>query len=209
MRTIHLSDSTEEGTMTRAQWLGYLMQPGVIMAGLIGTFMQVALSIANNFNIAGVADIITKYGLSAHLASGGLIAALTGLFYSLTERVSGHTVATGSGAAAGGVSGTLGLALSQTLGITPLAAGAVPIINFAMLGTLLASLVGFVEPSTATAATGAAATAPAAVDLTALSQVFATTAAGGGAGALLGRFVTGQQERRATRRTRRPHHAHS
>ena len=194
--------------MTRAQWLGYLMQPGVIMAGLIGTFMQVALSIANNFNIAGIADIITKYGLSAHLASGGLIAALTGLFYSLTERVSGHTVATGSGAAAGGVSGTLGLALSQTLGITPLAAGALPIINFAMLGTFLASLVGLVEPLTATAATGAAATA-ATFDLTALTQVFATTAAGGGAGALLGRFVTGQQERRVTRRTHRPHHAHS
>lgn len=196
--------------MTRAQWLGYLMQPGVIMAGLIGTFMQVVLGVANNFNIAGLGDLIAHYGLSAHLTSGGLIAALTGLFYSLTERVSGHTVATGSGAAAGGVSGTLGLALSQALGITPLAAGAAPIINFTMLGTLLATYIGMVEPSAATAtAAGAAATAPTAFDSVALTQVFATTAAGGGAGALLGRFVTGQQTRRASRKSHRPHHAHS
>jgi hypothetical protein len=192
--------------MTRAQWLGYLMQPGVIMAGLIGTFMQLVLGVANNFNIAGVGDLVAQYGLSAHLASGGLIAALTGLFYSLTERVSGHTVATGSGAAAGGVSGTLGLAFSQALGITPVAAGAMPVINFAMLGTMLASLIGLVEP-TAAATAGAAATP--AFDTMALTQVFATTAAGGGAGAFLGRFVTGQQTRRASRKSHRPHHAHS
>jgi hypothetical protein len=186
------------------------MQPGVIMAGLIGTLLQVVLSVANNINLAGVGDIITHYGLSAHLASGGLIAALTGLFYSLTERVTGHTVATGSGAAAGGVSGTLGLALSQALGITPVAAGALPIINFTMLGALLASYIGLVEPTAATAAAGAAAATPA-FDTTALTQVFATTAAGGGAGALLGRFVTGAQTRRASRRSpsHKPHHAHS
>ncbi|MBI1213990.1 MAG: hypothetical protein GC190_21215 [Alphaproteobacteria bacterium] len=195
--------------MLRAQWLGYLMQPGVIMAGLIGTFMQVALGVANNFNIAGLGDLITHYGLSAHLASGGLVAALTGLFYSLTERVSGHTVATGSGAAAGGVSGTLGLALSQTLGITPVAAGATPIINFAMLPALVASLMGYVEPTAASAAAHTAAAAPAAFDTTALAQVFTMTAAGGGAGAFVGRLFTGHQTRRATRKSQRPHHAHS
>jgi hypothetical protein len=197
--------------MTRAQWLGYLMQPGVITAGLIGTLLQIVLSVANNFNLAGIGDIITHYGLGAHLASGGLIAALTGLFYSLTERVTGHTVATGSGAAAGGVSGTLGLALSQALGITPVAAGALPIINFTMLGALLASYIGLVEPTTATTAAGAAAAATPTFDMTALTQVFATTAAGGGAGAFLGRFVTGAQTRRAARRSpsHKPHHAHS
>jgi hypothetical protein len=189
--------------MTRTLY-AYLMQPGVIMTGLLGTLLQVVLSVANNLNIAGVGDTIAHYGLSAHLASGGLIAALTGLFYSLTERISGHTVATGAGAAAGGVSGTLGLALSQALGITPLAAGAMPIINFAMLGTLIATYVGMLEP----AAAGAAATAPAAIDTTALTQVFATTAAGGGAGALLGRFVTGHQTRRASRKSSHPRHAH-
>src|SRR6185503_7511308 len=127
--------------MTRAQWLSYLMQPGVIWTGLLGTALQLVLGVANNFNIAGLGDLITHYGLNGVLASGALIALMTGIFYSLTERGSGHTVATGAGAAAGGVSGTLGLALSQALGITPLAAGAAPIINFTMLGTMLVSLV--------------------------------------------------------------------
>jgi len=190
--------------MARAQWLAYLMQPGVIWTGLLGTALQLVLGVADNFNIAGIGDTISHYGLSALLASGGLVAAFTGLFYSLTERVSGHTVATGAGAAAGGVSGTLGLALSQALGITPLAVGAAPIINFTMLGTLLATLVGMVEPTAA----GAATATPAAIDTMALTQVFATTAAGGGAGALLGRFVTGHQTRRATRKSHRPRHAH-
>jgi len=167
--------------------------------------MQLVLGVANNFNIAGIGDLIAHYGLTAHLTSGGLIAVVTGLFYSLTERVSGHTVATGAGAAAGGVSGTLGLALSQAFGTTPLAAGATPLINFTMLGTLLATLVGMVEP----AAAGASAATPAAFDSMALTQIFATTAAGGGAGALVGRFVTGQQTRRATRKSHHPRHAHS
>ena len=194
--------------MTRAQWLAYLMQPGVIWTGLLGTALQLVLGVANNFNIAGIGDMVTHYGLSAHLASGGLIAVLTGLFYSMTERGSGHTVATGAGAAAGGVSGTLGLALSQAFGITPVAAGAAPIINFTMLGTLLASFVGMVEPA-ATAATTTAATAatPAAVDAMALTQLFTMTAAGGGVGALVGRFFTGQQARRSSRKGHRPRHA--
>jgi len=194
--------------MTRAQWLGYLLQPGVIWTGLLGTALQLVLGVANNFNIAGVGDMITHYGLAAHLTSGGLIAVLTGLFYSMTERGSGHTVATGAGAAAGGVSGTLGLALSQAFGITPVAAGAAPVINFTMLGTLLASLVGMIDPA-ATTTTAAATTATlAAVDTLALTQIFTMTAAGGGVGALVGRFFTGHQTRRATRR-RRPSHAHS
>jgi hypothetical protein len=192
--------------MTRAQLLASLLQPGVIWAGLIGTLLQLVLGVANNFNVAGIGDMIAHYGLTAHLASGGLIAVLTGLFYSLTERVSGNTVATGAGAAAGGVSGTLGLAMSQTLGITPLAAGAVPVINFAMLGGMLAALVGLAEPATTT--TAATAATPAAVDTLALSQVFATTAAGGGAGALVGRFFTGHRARRAPRKSHRPRHAH-
>ena len=189
--------------MTRTLY-AYLMQPGVIMTGLIGTLLQLTLGVANNFNIAGIADTISHYGLTAQLTSGGLVAAVTGLIYSLTERISGHTVITGAGAAAGGVSGTLGLALSQALGITSVAAGAAPIINFTMLGTAIAAFIGMIEPTTA----GAAPTVPAAFDTMALSQVFATTAAGGGAGALIGRFATGAQTRRAARKTHRPHHAH-
>src|SRR6185436_13741636 len=85
--TISRSDSAKkERTMTRAQWLAYLMQPGVIWTGLLGTALQLVLGVANNFNIAGIGDMVTHYGLSAHLASGGLIAVLTGLFYSMTER---------------------------------------------------------------------------------------------------------------------------
>ena len=188
--------------MTRTLY-AYLMQPGVIMTGLIGTLLQLTLGVAKNFNIAGVGDVISHYGLDAQLASGGLIAVVTGLFYSLTERISGHTVITGAGAAAGGVSGTLGLALSQALGITSVAAGATPIINFTMLGTAIAAFIGMIEP------TGTATVATSAFDTVALSQVFTTTAAGGGAGALVGRFVTGAQTRRAVRKTHRPHHAHS
>lgn len=198
--------------MTRAQWLAYLMQPGVIWTGLMGTALQLVLGVANNFNLGGIGDMVTHYGLSAHVASGGLIAVLTGLFYAMTERGSGHTVATGAGAAAGGVSGTLGLALSQAFGITPVAAGAAPMIDFTMLGTLLASLVGMIEPAAtgaATAATAATTATPAAVDTLALTQAFTMTAAGGGVGALVGRFVTGQHERRATRKPRRPRHAHT
>ena len=54
--------------MTRTLY-AYLMQPGVIMTGLIGTLLQLTLGVANNFNIAGVGDAITHYGLSGHLAS--------------------------------------------------------------------------------------------------------------------------------------------
>ena len=186
----------------------YLMQPGVIMTGLLGTLMQLVLGVANNLNIGGIADTIAHYGLSGQLTSGGLVAAVTGLFYSLTERISGHTVATGAGAAAGGISGALGTGLSQALGITPLAAGATPLINFSMLIPALLAFIGLSDPAATTEATHAVAAAPAAFDTTALTQVFATTAAGGGAGALLGRFVTGHQTRRAARRTAHLHHAH-
>ena len=195
--------------MTRAQWLGYLMQPGVIWTGLMGTALQLVLGVANNFNLGGVGDLVTQYGLSSHLASGGLIAVLAGLFYSMTERDSGHTVATGAGAAAGGVSGTLGLALSQTLGITPVAAGAAPLIDFAMLGGMLAAFVGMIEPAATGTATAASTATPAAFDTLALTQAFTMTAAGGGVGAFVGRFVTGQHARRTTRRSRRPRHAHT
>jgi len=185
-----------------------LLQPGVLTTGLLGTLLQLALGIASNLNIAGVADTITHYGLSAQLTSGGLVAAFTGLFYSLTERISGHTVATGAGAAAGGISGTLGTGLSQALGITPLAAGATPLINFSMLLPALLTYLGLSDPAVTGAATDAAHAVAPAFDTTALTQVFATTAAGGGAGALLGRFVTGHQTRRASRRTSHAHHAH-
>ena len=192
--------------MTRTLY-AYLMQPGVLLTGLIGTVMQLALGVANNLNVAGIADTIAHYGLSGQLTSGGLVAAVTGLFYSLTERISGHTVATGAGAAAGGISGTLGTALSQAIGITPLAAGATQVINFALLPAALLTLFGLADPAVTTAA-HAAAPAASAIDTTALTQIFATTATGGAGGALLGRFVTGHQTRRAARKPSHAHHAH-
>lgn len=186
-----------------------LLRPGVVTVGLLGMALQLILGVANNLNIAGLGDLITSYGLGAQLTSGGLIAALTGMIYSVTERTTTHAVATGAGATAGGISGTLGTGLSQTFGIIPLAPGATPIIDFAVLGTLIASLVGMADPSAAAAGATTVA-APPAIETTALAQVFATTAAGGGIGAWLGRFVMGQQAKRRSRRSHshRTRHAH-
>ena len=84
--------------------LYYLVQPGVVTTGLIGTAMQVGLGVANNANLGGIADTIANYGLSGQLASGGLIAAVTGLIYSFTQRRTGQAIATGAGGVAGGIS---------------------------------------------------------------------------------------------------------
>src|SRR5262249_36975621 len=112
------------------RYLYYLLQPGVVSTGLMGTALQVGITFANTFNVAGAADTIAQYGLSGQLASGGLIAALTGAYYTLTQRKISKTVAGSAGAVAGGISGTLGTAITQAVGWTALAEGATPLIDF-------------------------------------------------------------------------------
>lgn len=164
--------------------LVYLFQPGVVATGLWGTFLQVGIAFANSFNIAGAADTIASYGLDGQLASGGLIAALVGAYYSFSQRKTGRAVATGAGAVAGGISGTLGTAITQAVGWTQVAEGAAPVLNFPAIGTALMGLVSGGDPSLS-------AGGEAMYDPAVLTQVFGTTAAGGGVGALLGRFVFG------------------
>lgn len=167
----------------------YLIQPGVVSTGLIGTALQVGLALANTFNIAGAADMIADYGLNGQLASGGLIAALTGIYYSVTQRRTGRAVATGAGAVAGGISGTLGTAITQALGWTEVADGAAPLLNFSAIMTALSGLVGgTADPSVA---------ADPMFNPETLTTVFGSTAAGGGIGALLARFLVGGGGKRA------------
>lgn len=174
------------------KYLYYLVQPGVVTTGLMGTALQVGIAFANSFNIAGAADAISEYGLSAQLASGGLIAALTGAYYSLTQRKVGQTVAAGAGAVAGGISGTLGTALTQAFGWTEVAAGTTPLLNFTAIGTALTSLVGMGDPSLVTGSEPM-------FDTMALTQVFGSTAIGGGIGAFLGTSLWGHKARRSRR----------
>jgi ABC-type uncharacterized transport system permease subunit len=174
------------------RYLFYLVQPGVVSTGLLGTALQVAIAFANSFNIAGAADAISSYGLSGQLASGGLIAALTGVYYSLTRRGVSRSLAAGAGAVAGGISGTLGTALTQAFGWTEIVAGTTPLVNFTALASAIMSLVGMADAS---------AVEPL-YDPATLAQVFASTAAGGGLGALLGRFAFGGSRSRG-----RPSHA--
>jgi hypothetical protein len=170
------------------RYLYYLIQPGVVSTGLMGTALQVGIAFANSFNIAGAADAISEYGLSAQLASGGLIAALTGAYYSLTQRKISQTVASGAGAVAGGISGTLGTALTQAFGWTEVAAGTTPLLNFTAISTSLMSMVGMADAS--------AVTGDPLFDTAALTQVFASTAVGGGIGAFLGNSVRGEKKPR-------------
>ena len=121
------------------KYLHYLIQPGVVSTGLMGTALQVGIAFANSFNVAGAADMISQYGLNGQLTSGGLIAALTGAYYSITQRKVGHTVAAGAGAVAGGISGTLGTAVTQALGWTAVAEGTTPLLNFTAITTALMS----------------------------------------------------------------------
>lgn len=167
------------------RYVQYLIQPGVISTGLMGTILQVGLAFANTMNIGGAADMLTNYGLSAQLASGGLIAALTGAYYSMTQRKTASTMATGAGAVAGGISGTLGTAITQAIGWTPLAEGTTQIIDFTALATTFMGLIGMADASTVTTPM---------FDPMVLSQVFGSTAAGGGIGALLGRFMFGEEK---------------
>jgi hypothetical protein len=173
--------------------LFYAFQPGVVSAGLWGTILQVGLAFANSFNIGGAADVISQYGLSAQLASGGLIAALVGAYYSFSQRKTGRAMATGAGAVAGGISGTLGTAMTQAFGWTEVAAGTTPLLNFT---AIWAALTGLVMSGDPTLPPGSEAMYDPAV----LTQVFGTTAAGGGIGALLGKFVfgSGRGRRRAS-----------
>jgi len=172
----------------------FLIQPGVVSTGLIGTAVQVGLAFANSFNVAGLGDSIAQYGLSGQLASGGLIAALVGAYYSFTQRKTGHAVATGAGAVAGGISGTLGTAVTQALGWTAVTAGTTPLLNFSAIAAGLIALV-------ASAGATPVDTTPM-FDAETLTGVFASTAAGGGVGALLGRTVFGG-------RAKRRRHAHA
>jgi len=176
------------------KYLYYLVQPGVVSTGLMGTGLQVIIAFANSFNIAGAADAIAQYGLSAQLASGGLIAALTGAYYSLRQRKAAHTVAAGAGAVAGGISGTLGTALTQAFGWTAVAAGTTPLLNFTAISTALMSAVGMGDPSLVPG------TDPM-FDSAALAQIFGSTAIGGGIGAFLGTSVWGHK----THHRRRAH----
>jgi hypothetical protein len=171
------------------RYLYYLIQPGVVSTGLIGTALQIGLAFANSFNVAGAADVISHYGLSGQLTSGGLIAALTGAYYSFRERRVGHTIAAGAGAVAGGISGTLGTALTQALGWTVVAAGTTPLLNFTAITSALMAAVGAADPS-ATAGTDQM------YDLAALAQVFGSTAIGGGVGAAFGTSMWGKKESR-------------
>jgi hypothetical protein len=174
----------------------YLVQPGVVSTGLWGTAAQVGIAFANTFNVAGAADMIESYGLNGQLASGSLIAAVIGLIYSFTQRNTGKVVATGAGAVAGGISGTLGTAITQSLGWTEVAAGTTPLLNFGAIWAALTNLVTTGDPSVP------AGTEPMFDPMT-LTTFFGSTAAGGGVGALLGRFAFGQNRGRG-----RHAHAH-
>jgi hypothetical protein len=171
------------------KYLYYLVQPGVVSTGLMGTALQVGIAFANTFNVAGAAEAISQYGLSGQLASGGLIAALTGAYYSLTQRKVAQTVAAGAGAVAGGISGTLGTAITQALAWTEVAAGTTPLLNFTAIGTALMAAVGAADPSVPTGGEPM-------FDTMALTQVFGSTAIGGGIGAFLGTALAGRKPRR-------------
>jgi hypothetical protein len=174
------------------RYLAYLLQPGVVSTGLMGVLLQVGLTFANTFNIAGAADTIAGYGLQGQLASGGLIAALVGAYYSFTQRKTGRAVATGAGAVAGGISGTLGTALTQSLGWTEVVEGTAPLLNFQAIGTALMGLLTAGDPSLPSGSEPM-------YDPAVLAQVFGTTAAGGGIGALFGRFLFGGGKSRGKR----------
>jgi hypothetical protein len=169
--------------------LYYLIQPGVLTTGLMGTLFQVGITFLSNNNVAGAADALASYGLSGQLASGGLIAALTGAYYSLTQRKTGRAVAAGAGAVAGGISGTLGTGITQALGWTAVAEGAAPILNFTAIATALTGMVGMNDPAVVPPGTEQL------FNQDTLTQVFASTAAGGGIGAFLARFVAGPKSR--------------
>lgn len=168
--------------------LSYLFQPGVLLTVLIGTLLQVGLAFANAHNLAGIANAVASYGLSGQVASGGFVAALTGLFYSMSQRKPGETVTMAAGAATGGLSGTLGASMAQVLGITPLLAGAAPIIDWSLIGSAITSLTGTADPSAPHFGLAQM------FELATIGQVFGTTAVGGGAGAWLGRRLTGRRE---------------
>lgn len=160
-----------------------LLNGRVWMAGLIGMAAQIGLGYANGQNLAGIGEQIAAWGLGGQLASGGLVAALTGLAYAVTAPGGAGAVgASGGGAVAGGLSGVLGLGVSQALGLSPVEAGAEPILNFSQIGAYLQSLVASGGPAVSL------------WDLsseTDLGATFAATAAGGGLGAGLARRVVG------------------
>ena len=170
------------------RYVMYLFQPGVVSTGLMGTILQVGLAFANTINVGGAADMIANDGLSGQLASGGLIAALTGAYYSMTQRKTASAMATGAGAVAGGISGTLGTAITQAIGWTAVPEGATQLVNFTALATQLMSLVGMADATTITDPM---------FDPNVMTQVFGTTAAGGGIGALLGRTIFGGKKAHA------------
>lgn len=173
-----------------ARLLYLLIQPGVISTGLMGTALQIGLAFANSMNIAGIADMIMEYGLNGQLASGGLIAALTGMYYSFTQTKTGKAVAAGAGAAAGGISGTLGTAITQALDWTAVAEGTSPLLNFSAIFAALTGAVTTGDPSLPPGSEPM-------FDPATLTQVLGSTAAGGGIGAFMARFLVGGNSRRS------------
>jgi hypothetical protein len=166
------------------RFFSYLLQPGVILTGLIGTALQVVLGFANLYNIGGIGDTIHGYGLTGYLGSGGLVAAITGLIYAMSQRRGTRFGSAGAGGFAGGISGSLGTGLNEAFGITPLQPGVEPLIDFSAVGTGLLGLVGMGGPDAPTSLDQLG-------DMTALRDVFAATAAGGGVGGFLGRSLFG------------------
>jgi hypothetical protein len=150
----------------------------------MGTALQIGMAFANTMNIGGVADAISTYGLSGQLASGGLIAALTGMYYSVTERKTGQAIAAGAGAVAGGISGTLGTAVTQALGWTAVEAGTTSLLNFTAIMTAIMGAVTTGDPSLPPGSEPM-------YDPATLAQVFGSTAAGGGIGAFASRILVG------------------
>jgi hypothetical protein len=96
----------------------------------------------------------------------------------VTRRGRSQTTAAGAGAVAGGISGTLGTSITQALGWTEIAAGTTPLLNFTAIATALTGAVTTGDPSLPPGSEPM-------FDPVALSQVFGTTAAGGGIGAML------------------------
>ncbi len=134
------------------------------------------------------------------LASGGLIAALIGAYYSFSQRRTGHAVATGAGAVAGGISGTLGTALTQACRLDRSRGGhdAASKLHSRSGRRSWASL----RQATRRCPPGSEAM----FDTAALAhQSSARPAAGGGIGALLGRFMFGERRRAVTSRRRASH----
>ena len=82
------------------------------------------------------------------------------------------------------LSGTLGTAITQALGWTAVASGTTPLLNFTAIFAALSGALTSGDPSLPPGSEPM-------FDPATLSQVFATTAAGGGLGAFVARSLVG------------------